>query len=133
MLLRSVEVAGAFFLLFAIYGKLAAWLIDPFQAVGYLFDFGLSYNVQFLLYGVAIAFELLIAGYLFCGLGWKLPVFVFSVFALISFYAGINGTRCGCMGSIDPSPWLMFSLDIMVVLGLLAAVAWQASFSPSSI
>jgi len=127
--LRSVEFGGAFLLLFAVYGKLTAWLNDPFQAIGFLTGFGLSYDLQFFLFGAVLAFETFVAGYLFCGLGWKLPFVVFFSFASISFYAGINGFSCGCMGSIDPNPWLIFSLDVMVVLGLLVAVSMQRSVS----
>ncbi len=46
----------------------------------------------------------------------------FSVFACISLAKGLAGfSSCGCFGEVAVSPWLIFLVDVGVVLALLVA------------
>jgi hypothetical protein len=84
-----------------------------------------------------IALELGVGLLLLSGLYWRylrwFAVTLFAGFAGYSFYKAINGaTSCGCFGPIEVHPWWTFTLDSVVVGGLLAAV-WRERQAGGSI
>jgi hypothetical protein len=54
---------------------------------------------------------------------WIVAVVTFAAFAIISFYQGwVGQASCGCLGTkVKVSPWLMFTVDVFAVAGLLLA------------
>ena len=72
----------------------------------------------------AIEMETLLALWLFSGwsirLAWCAALSFFSLMAGVSFYLGWNRqASCGCLGRVEVSPWLIFSLDVAVVVALM--------------
>jgi hypothetical protein len=49
-------------------------------------------------------------------------VFMLGVFCLVLLYEIFNGnlTTCGCLGSISPPPWLMLSVDLVLLVLVVA-------------
>jgi hypothetical protein len=67
--------------------------------------------------------ELVLALVLFFGFRHKISWFVttalFAVFGIVLLYKGISGAEsCGCLGSLNVNPFLMFGIDVVIV-GLL--------------
>ncbi len=50
-----------------------------------------------------------------------LAVLVFSIFGTMSLLHSINGTPCGCFGSIAVSSWLVSVIDLILVI---ASILW---------
>lgn len=51
---------------------------------------------------------------------WVAAIAVFLAFAGINFSLGVQGkTSCGCVGSLALNPWIVFSADLLVLVGLL--------------
>jgi hypothetical protein len=70
--------------------------------------------------GLELGFGLVVLS----GLYWRavrwLAALLFTGFAAYSLYLAVTGAgSCGCFGPIHIHPWWTFSLDIVVVLGLL--------------
>src|SRR6266496_1571424 len=51
---------------------------------------------------------------------WFTALFLFTVFAGVSFYQGwIGQSSCGCFGRLSVSPWYAFALDVALLTALL--------------
>ncbi len=74
---------------------------------------------------LVIAAELLFGFTALTGAYWQRMRIVvatgFACFAVFSFYLALSGAEsCGCFGPLKVSPWWTFSLDVVVVAGLIA-------------
>jgi len=76
---------------------------------------------------VASVWELALGLWLFSGvarpLAWLLGVATFGTFAGLSLSAGVAGhASCGCLGAVETNPWVMFAVDVAVLM--LLVVGW---------
>lgn len=79
-------------------------------------------NVQ----AAAVLLEVLIGLWLLSGvtqnLSWLVSLTAFIGFSVVSGYLGLQGVAsCGCLGAIKASPWILFVVDLIIVLGLIFA------------
>jgi hypothetical protein len=51
---------------------------------------------------------------------WMFTTLVFGVFSMVALYRGLRGDdSCGCFGDFRVSPWITFTLDLVIVAALL--------------
>jgi uncharacterized membrane protein YphA (DoxX/SURF4 family) len=82
---------------------------------------------------VVVLAEILLGSCLLFGLAkpftWLVSLITFSTFAVVSGYFGYIGqASCGCFGVIKASPWVVFTIDILAVLALLAIKPGQSAW-----
>ena len=81
----------------------------------------------------AVLWELGLGIWLFSGLyrgpAWIISLATFVGFAAISGMLGLQGVAsCGCFGTITASPWIVFTIDLVVIcLLLLFRPTWDTS------
>lgn len=71
--------------------------------------------------------ELVLAGWLFSGIQATLSRFVslllFTGFATAAVYAiFLKKASCGCLGSLQVSPWIMLTYDVLAIFALAASL-----------
>ncbi|MCH2139905.1 MAG: hypothetical protein MK100_02590 [Phycisphaerales bacterium] len=62
----------------------------------------------------------------------EVAIFMLSVFCLVLLYEIFNGnvTNCGCLGSYSPAPWLMLSIDLAMLIAVIALPVRHLSYMP---
>ena len=71
--------------------------------------------------GALVSWELVLALWLASGVLWqaatRTAMGTFGLFASVSLAMAANGrSTCGCMGQVQVSPWLMFTVDASLVV-----------------
>jgi hypothetical protein len=66
---------------------------------------------------------LVLSGFYWCTLRW-FALLLFTTFAGYSIYLALTGAAsCGCFGALHVNPWWTFTLDSLIVLGLLTSAS----------
>lgn len=85
----------------------------------------------------AAEWELVLGIWLLSGVypigAWLVALVTFLVFSCVSFSLGwIGQVSCGCLGTIEASPWHAFAIDFILMVALLMCrpiFAWRQLFS----